>query len=190
MDVVCPLSETGRDHQSGRTEISSGLVSSWPTVHDGPSVWMGVRLPSPGSGSQSWLFCPLISLASAAAERERDLPLYSTRSRSPFPDMQRDFWNSQAARNIQLYSDHFQSLNLDSEVARVLHSGWSGGQHLPANVQDMCSLPHIMSVLYSWLSAQCSNFDVVGPLQSALSPQMHQSPPHQFPHLPRYPARS
>ena len=48
---------------------------------------------------------------------------------------------------IHLYSDHFQSLAPDSEVARVLQSGWSGGQHLPANVQEMCSLPHIMSVL-------------------------------------------
>ena len=173
----------------------------------------------PGSGSQSWLFCLLISFALAVAERERDVPLYSTGSRSPLPDVQRDFWNSQAAQINQLHSDHFQSLKHDSEVARSLQSGWSGGQHLPANVQEMCSPPHIMSVLYTWLSAQCSCFDldaggvsvvrnpsdhessrverpsvshasVGGGLPPALSPQMHQSPTYQFLHLPRYPARS
>ena len=59
----------------------------------------------PGNGSQSWLLCPLILLTLAAAERERDVPLYSTGSRSPLPDVQRDFWNSQTAQIIHLYSE-------------------------------------------------------------------------------------
>ena len=67
--------------------------------------------------------CQLILFALAAAKRERDVPLCSTdlglSSRT-----QRDFWNS--VQIIQLYNDHFQSLNPDSEVARVLQSGWSG----------------------------------------------------------------
>ena len=58
-----------------------------------------------------------------------------------------------------MYSDHFQSLAPDFEVARASQSGWSGGQHLPAHVQEMCS-PHIMSVLHSLLSSECSNFDL------------------------------
>ena len=97
--------------------------------------WGESPISPPGSGSQSWLFFPLISLALAADDRERNVPLYPTGSRSPLPDVQRDFWNSEAAQIIQLHSDHFQSLNPDSEVARALQSGWSGGQHLPAIVQ-------------------------------------------------------
>ena len=63
--------------------------------------WGESPITPPGSGSQSWLFCPLFSLALAAAERARDVPLHSTGSRSPLPDAQRDFWNSQATQNIQ-----------------------------------------------------------------------------------------
>ena len=81
-------------------------------VHDGRLYgWGQSPISPPGNGSQSWLFCPLISLALAAAEPG---------SRSPLPDVQRDFWNSQAAQIIHLCRDHFQSLAPDSEVARAV----------------------------------------------------------------------
>ena len=119
--------------------------------------WEGVSLPSlPGSGSQSCLSCPLISLALAAAKRARGVLPYSKRPRSSVPDVQRDFWSSQASQTIQLYRDHFQSLTRDSEIARALQSGWSGGQHVPAGVQGLCSPRKIVSALLS----ACSCFDL------------------------------
>ena len=45
--------------------------------------WGESPISPPGSGSQSWLFFPLISLALAADDRERNVPLYPTGSRLP-----------------------------------------------------------------------------------------------------------
>ena len=65
---------------------------------------------------------------------------------------------------------------------------------------NRCSTHHVNSVLLVVCSVlvlwsgfrRCFLMQVleVVSLPSALSPQMHQSPPHQFLHLPRYPARS
>ena len=113
---------------------------------------VGVKSPiaPPGSGSQSWLFCPLISLA-LAAERARGVRLHSTGSRSSVPDVRRDLGCSQATEVgftteaswpclhkgtevIQLSSNYVQSLHPDSGVARASQSECGGGQHLPATV--------------------------------------------------------
>ena len=142
-----------------REEITSqdaprSVVPNW-FLH-GPLSTMGRRygwdqspISPPGNGSQSWLFCPLISLALAAAQRERDVPLISV----SLPDVQRDFWNSQAAQIIQLYSDHFQSLNLDSEVARAMER-WSALASKCA--RDVFSSTHHVS---SVLLVICSVFE-------------------------------
>ena len=90
----------------------------------------------PGAGSQSWLFCPLISLGLVHAVRARSVALYSTGSRTPLPAPQHDFWMSCASDIVQLYGEYFQSLSPSSGVATMLQSGWSGGEHLPALVQE------------------------------------------------------
>ena len=56
--------------------------------------WGQSPISPPGNGSQSWRFCPLISLALAAAKRERDVFL-SSADLGLLPDVQRDFWISQ-----------------------------------------------------------------------------------------------
>ena len=100
-EIVCPLSKTGRDplHHPACTEISSESVCSCSIVDHGPSSWVGVSLQSLlhavdlslGSSTHG-------SLALAAAERARGVPLYSTGSRSSVTDAQRDVWSSQALR--------------------------------------------------------------------------------------------
>ena len=122
------------------------FMSHWP------SVSMGVSLPS------------LLQ----AAVPSRGFSVHSSHSRWPFLCIPRDLGT--------MISGIRQSLNPDSEVARALQSGWSGGQHLPANVQKMCSPPHIMSVLHSWLSSQCSIFDLdSGGVSMGRNPSDHQS---------------
>ena len=154
--------------------------------------WGESPISPPGSGPQSWLFCPLISLGLVAAEQARGAPLYSTGSRSPVPDVQRAFWCSQAMEVIQLYSDFFQSLSPQSDVALSLQCGWSGGQHLPADVQERCTPPQIMAALYLWLSSQCSAFSPAEhpagrvestPLPNATPEGVLPSPFRSVPHL-------
>ena len=50
------------------------------------------------------------------------------------------------------------SLSPSSGVATMLQSGWSGGEHLPALVQEQRTPSHIMDALHAWLSIQCSAF--------------------------------
>ena len=45
--------------------------------------WRDPPVTAPGSGTQSWLLCPLISLALAGAERAHGVPLCSTGPRQP-----------------------------------------------------------------------------------------------------------
>ena len=121
-------------------------------------AWGDSPILPPGAGSQSWLFCPLISLGLVHAERARSVALYSTGSRTPLPAPQHDFWMSCASDIVQLYGEYFQSLSPSSAVATMLQSGWSGGEHLPALVQEQCTPSHIMDALHAWLSIQCSAF--------------------------------
>ena len=118
--------------------------------------WGSPPVTQPGTGSQSWLFCPLISLGLLAAERTRGVPPYSTGSRVAVPDRQREFWVAHAGDIIQFYNEHLSSLSPQCDVA--LQSNWERGDHLPARVQELCTPAHIMAALHTWLSAQCDGF--------------------------------
>ena len=122
--------------------------------------WGQMPISPPGVGSQSWLFCPLISLGLENAEHTRRAVPFSTGLRHLVPEDQRNFWLSNATDVIRLFSEHFQSLRPDSHVALALQdrNSWGGGEHLPASVQESCSPLHIMSALHAWLSGQCNTF--------------------------------
>ena len=77
--------------------------------------WGAVPISPPGSGSQSWLLCPLISLGLLDAEHARGVPAYSTGSRLPVPDQQRTYWMARDG-----YHPRFQSTFpvFDSSVCR------------------------------------------------------------------------
>ena len=111
--------------------------------------WGSLPVTQPGTGSQSRLFCPLISLGLVAAERTRGVPPYSTGSRVAVPDRQREFWIIHAGDIIQLYSEHLLSLPPQCDVALALQSNWERGDHLPARWQELCTLAHVMAALYA-----------------------------------------
>ena len=168
-----------------RSGISPSLTSGVLSFHgcmidvDASPQTVEISPISPGSGSQSWLFSKLISLAVVSAERVRDSPLYFSPSR----------------RATCSKADHSNVLWLFpiSERLRALQSGWSHNQHLPT---------HIMSVPHTWLSAPCRVLIWIQEVETTMKAlmhvlevvpsnhlfaQVHQSP---FLHLPRYPARS
>ena len=86
--------------------------------------WESPPVTQPGTGSQSWLFCPLISLGLVATERTRGVPPFSTGSRAAEPDLQREFWITHAGDITQLYSEHLLSLPPQCDVALALQSNW------------------------------------------------------------------
>ena len=69
--------------------------------------WRDPPITAPGSGTQSWFFCPLISLALAGAERAHGVPLYSTGPRQPVPLDQERIWLSTAQDIIDSLIAHF-----------------------------------------------------------------------------------
>ena len=71
--------------------------------------WGAAPTSPPGSGSQSWLLCPLISLGLLDAEHARGNLAYSTGSRLPVPEQQRACWMSHAMDIIHVLNQHFQS---------------------------------------------------------------------------------
>ena len=73
--------------------------------------WGDPSVTAPGSGTQSWLLCPLISLALAGAERAHGVPLYSTGLRQPVPPDQERFWLSTAQDIIDSLIAHFRTLS-------------------------------------------------------------------------------
>ena len=60
----------------------------------------GVVTPPPGSGTQSWLFCPLISLGLALAESRLGVPPCSTGNREQVPSEQSQFWTARALSTL------------------------------------------------------------------------------------------
>ena len=58
--------------------------------------WGDPPITAPGCGTQSWVLCPLISLALAGAELAHGVPLYSTGLRQPVPPDQARFCLSTA----------------------------------------------------------------------------------------------
>ena len=68
---IDPVANQSRNWFSHGPLASAGRLYGWG---EGP-------ITSPGQGTQSWLFCPLISLALAVLERGRGVPVWSTGSR-------------------------------------------------------------------------------------------------------------
>ena len=122
-------------------------------------------------GSQSWLFCPLISLGLALAESQLGVLPYSTGSRDQVPFDQSLFWTTHANPIIQAFAAHFSSLDRDRPAAMMLQS-WERG-HLSSSAQEHVTPPHIASMLTVWLSEIVSSFEApLAPLpqDSSVSP--------------------
>ena len=122
--------------------------------------WGAVPISPPGSGSQSWLLCPLISLGLLDAEHARGVPAYSTGSRLPVPDQQRTYWMAHAMDIIHAFCQHFQSLIPQCAVAQGLHIIFLGSRRsppwfLPRRMYALLTSPHC-STLGSARSAICS----------------------------------
>ena len=171
----------------------SGWFSQGPLSEMGPLYgWGESPITPPGSGPQSWLFCPLISLALESVEVACGVAPWSTGSRHPVPDRQRHFWRSTAMEIIQMFGTFVQSLSPESEAAQGLQHNWDGGEHLPARLQELCSPPHIMSALCVWIARQCDEFVSPTPTSGNVVVQRVPSPvsPPPAPHPVPRPSRS
>ena len=104
----------------------------------------------PGSGTQSWLFCPSTSLGLAVAESRMGVPPYSTGNREQVPSEQSQFWTAHALPIIRAYADHFRALDRHHTAASLLQS-WQGG-HLESVAQEVVTSLDIMSMITVWLS--------------------------------------
>ena len=83
----------------------------------------------PGVGTQSWFFCPLISVALGAVELSCGVSMYEFGRRSPVPVDQVAFWTQQAPDLLNAFVQHFAALSADDPVMTVLQSehAWVGG---------------------------------------------------------------
>ena len=136
--------------------------SSGPLSRLGPLYSWGASSPSPpGEGTQSWLFCPLMSLGLWALEVRHAVLAYSTGPRAPVPDPQAQFWTAHAGDVIHTFGDHFSGLTSDNPLAVALGSppSWGpSGDHLEARIQKALTPSHITAVLEVWLASQVGSF--------------------------------
>ena len=79
--------------------------------------WGRGALSMPGQGTQSWLFCPLISLGLALSEERSGTALWSTGRRAIVPAPQVAFWRDCAMHIIVAYADWFASISPGSGIA-------------------------------------------------------------------------
>ena len=82
--------------------------------------WGDPPITAPSNGTQSWLLCPLISLALAGAERAHGVPLCSTGPRQPVPSRSRTVL-------LQSYRAHSSAVLL-THLCRDLLLGFSFSQ--------------------------------------------------------------
>ena len=139
-----------------------------------------------GVGTQSWFFCPLISVALGAVELSRGVSMYEFGRRSPVPDDQVAFWTQQAPDLLNAFVQHFAALSVDDPVMTALQSehAWVGG-HLVDSLQLAATPQHIQSLMELWLANAVSSFatpTAVSPpalasLVSPLSPPPADVPP-------------
>ena len=146
--------------------FSHGPLSSFPSL----CGWGRGDPTPPGSGTQSWLFCPLISLGLALAESRLGVPPYSTGNREQVPSEQSQFWATHALPIIHAYANHFHSLDRSLPAAALLQS-WEGG-HLDSVAQEVVTPPNIMSMIAVWLSDTVTHFR-----QGGSSPTSAPPPP-------------
>ena len=148
--------------------------------------WGDPPITAPGNGTQSWLPCPLISLALAGAERAHGVPLYSTRPRQPVPPDQERFWLSTAQDIIDSLIAHFRAMSLQSTVALELQrpESWAGGDHLSPGLQERCVPRHVFEALNVWLTDQCASSDVRTSPPVEPSPFIRNAPDPPVPRSP------
>ena len=146
--------------------FSHGPLSRFPS----PYGWGRGDPTPPGSGTQSWLFCPLISLGLALAESRLGVPPYSTGNREQVPSEQSQFWTANALPIIRAYAAHFHSL--DQPARRTCGLCRTRG----------CHPPGIMSMIAVWLSDTVTHFR-----QGCSSLHASAPPPLPFPPPPDVP---
>ena len=134
----------------------------------------------PGSGTQSWLFCPLISHGLALAESRMGVPPCFAGNREQVPSEQSQFWTAHALSIIRAYTDHFHSLDRCQLAAALLQS-WQGG-HLDSVAQEVVTPPNILSMIAVWLSDSVTQFRQGDSSHHASAP-----PPPPFPPPPDVP---
>ena len=124
---------------------SSDWFSSGPLCQLSPLYgWDSPTLSQPGEGTQSWLFCPLISLVLLVVETRFAVLPFSTGPRAPVPDGQIQFWTHHAPDIIVAFAVHFSSISRDDPVAVALSSpsSWGpSGDHLVACLQEALTPP-------------------------------------------------
>ena len=130
-----PPANVPPDNEPPADWFSHGPLSIFPSLYG----WRRGDPTPPGSGTQSWLFCPLISLGLALAESRLGVPPYSTGNREQVPSEQSQFWTTHALPIIRAYADHFHSLDRSLPAAALLQS-WEGG-HLDSVAQEVVTLP-------------------------------------------------
>ena len=172
---------------------SSDWFSSGPLCQLSPLYgWDSPTLSQPGEGTQSWLFCPLISLGLLAVETRLSVPPFSTGPRAPVPEEQIQFWTHQAPDIIVAFAVHFSTISHNDPLAVALSSpsSWGpSGDHLVASLQEALTPPHILSQMEVWLSSQVATFRGEGALPVPHSPpadpatEVH-SPPVPSPFAP------
>ena len=147
----CTRSQTRVPQEVRRTWFSHGLLASL-----GPLYGWGEHKQGP----QSWLFCPIISLALAVVERARGVTPFSTGPRSVVPPAQEQYWMTHAAAIVDFLASHFQSFSPQSQIAQVLQSqsSWVGGEHLPGPQQELCVPQFVSDSESTWLGTQCEQF--------------------------------
>ena len=155
--------------------FSHGPLSSFPSLYG----WGRGDPTPPGSGTQSWLFCPLISLGLALAESRLGVPPYSTGNREQVPSEQSQFWATHALPIIHAYADHFHSLDRSLPAAALLQS-WEGG-HLDSVAQEVVTPPNIMSMIAVWLSDAVTHFRQGGSSPTSAPPPPPFPPPVDAP---------
>jgi len=115
----------------------------------------GRPLAVPGSGTQSWLFCPLISLGLAEAERAMHCDVWSVGKRQPVPAMQAAYWQKHAGHIIRAYSRWFQCNLTSGVIASVLKTParWrsngpaSQPDHLSGKDQELVTPPVVLQAM-------------------------------------------
>ena len=134
----CTRCQTRVPQEVSRTWFSHGPLASLGPLYR----WGEHPITVPGQGPQSWLFCPIISLALTVVERARGVTPFSTGPRSVVPPAQEQYWMTHAVANVDSLAGHHQSLSPQSQIAQV---GWVVNISQAHNKN--CVFHHLCSIL-------------------------------------------
>ena len=123
--------------------------------------WGSGPLTVLGSGTQSWMFCPLISLGLERAEVLRGVVPFSVGGRAQISPDQAQFWHRSVPHVIEALAAHFMGFSSSDPRAVALSSreSWGvGGDHLSPQLQESVVPDEVPSMMTVWLTAQVSQF--------------------------------